>query len=263
MNKRKYYYFPPYDPNNLNHLSFCLRLVFSGNIGTNNHSLDFSIKQHRGHFHRWFVNAFQMPMTFRMDRRLNSQKRNRVVIRKRATHFLRQALDSGWRFGKQHWRIPESIYQQHPLMILRHWIGLKVRLFLFVTRRGNPNRTATTIIFQTVNHDGAHRISQLLTQYNIVHNLTRYQTNYPQHIIRTNRKIKDLSILRIYGFLHAIQLFQLLGWDRPEYAEPHHIKVLHQIVGSHLFPQRVSQFHKEGFYHEEKFERNQLQTVSV
>jgi len=262
--KREYHHFPPYDPNNLDHLSLCLRLVFSGGIADANRGrLSFCILQHRGHFHRWFVKTFKMPITFYRERGLD-KIRDRIIVRKSATHFLRQAFDQGWRFGKRHWRIPESVYQRHPLMILRHWVGLKARLFLFVTRHGNPNRTATTISFQTVNKDGAQRISQLLTHYNIVHHLACCQTPYfLSQTMKIKRKIKTLFILRIYGLFHTSRLFQLLGWERPEYAEPHHMKVLHQIVGSHLFPQRVSQFHKEGFYHEEKLKRNQFQTVSV
>jgi len=189
-----------------------------------------------------------MPAPFHKDRRLHPIPQ-RIVIEKRATQFLRQALEYGWRFGKRHWRIPESVYQQHPLMILRYWIGLKARLFLFVTRNDNPNRTATTINFQTVNDNGARRISQLLTQYNILHHLTRRRTKYfPPPTMYIKRKIKEWSILRIYGFFQTIRLFQLLGWERPEYAEPHHMKVLRQIVGSHLSPERVPLFHQEGLY---------------
>ncbi|MBI4151865.1 hypothetical protein HY496_02750 [Candidatus Woesearchaeota archaeon] len=239
--KKDYHILPAYDRRLLTHRTLCLWLVFCGRIDSRwtdrpQGGWRFAVTKHRGPFHRWFREAFGHKPTFAWDGNEDQPKLKRfIMIRKHATKFLRGALADGWGFGRRGWRIPEFMYQHHTLEVLQAWVGLKTSLFLFVTRKGNPDRTATTLKCQSMSKVGMTRLHQGLVDQGIIHTFAVYKKPYDQtSMAHPDKPFKALQTIVLYGLQRVGHLFQQLGWDSPWYMQQNRIYQLRHLLGGTL-----------------------------
>lgn len=228
-----------YDAKNPLHLAFCFQLIFYSFVehkktrsGIGPDRWYFYIAKHREYFQQWFLHYFDYPLQH------YDYPNNRTILIHyvwgRADHFLDEASKDGWRFGRKHWQIPDYLLQRYPQLFLQLWIAYCARIFIFVTRKLNPFRTALQLTQKSVNEAGLKQLATLFQWAGVAYSLGCQQSQYNTFVPTSAKRRKCMFFISLFDQRNLAHLFQQIGWDSLYYHLNPRVKVLHQVLENHL-----------------------------